>query len=137
MSSASACEHLIRMSKHELELFQSQFAKLRRTSRFSSSTPWDRGTQCMPCVTCGYARIRRGDAALFCLHCGFVGCWNPFSSGEKHRAKHAQLHLMLVGTHWLAADVDRLELYCYLCGDFVSDSRIEERSIAFPGLPVH
>ena len=43
MSSASACEHLIRMSKHELELFQSQFAKLRRTSRFSSSTPWDRG----------------------------------------------------------------------------------------------
>ena len=68
---------------------------------------------------------------MACLHCNFVGCWTPRPKPKKPSRKrrsqwsptdgrHIQLHL-LCGGHWLAAHLDRLEVFCGRCGDFVYD----------------
>jgi len=60
---------------------------------------------------------------MVCLHCGFVGCWNPLAF--KTSGRHAQWHLACK-SHWLAAHASRLELYCGYCGDFI-DNFIEKK----------
>ena len=114
------CRHLLDITYNELALFQSRLAGLRRTWSEVATT------FTIPCEICGDARLRRGDDALICLHCGYVGCWSPFPSKDElsSSGKHGQLHLTTVGTHWLAVDIVHFELYCSRCGDFVSDDRL-------------
>ena len=133
MAPRQRCRHLLDVAHHELSLFQSRFAGLRRASHLPASTP-------APCEMCGDARLRRGDDTLVCLHCGYVGCWSPFPANEPSSGKHGQLHLTAVGTHWLGVHVVRFELYCGHCGDFVRDDRFlkfcESASKLSPGFRV-
>lgn len=131
----SPCSHLLGVGCYELSQLLSHFNALRDTSpRFCLSSP-------APCMTCGYARLTRGHDVLVCLHCGHVGCWNPFiaQDGLRGSGRHGQLHFTMDASHWLAAHVGRFELYCGRCGDFVSDdcfqSRLDSPSIRLARCP--
>lgn len=128
------CRHLLDITNRELLLLRARFAALWHKSdvcrrRWCESNALG-DIRMAPCSTCGDARLRRGDDALVCLHCGFVGCWSPFLTHNQCESessgKHGQLHLATGGTHWLAVHVDRLELYCSHCGDFVGDARFQK-----------
>lgn len=130
------CRHLNNVTKGELALFQSRFNALHASDVCNKRWPceanasWDKNR----CRTCSDAHLECGDDMLVCLHCGYVGCWNPISTRERmgldRSGKHGQLHLTTVGTHWLAAHADRLDLYCSHCGDFFSDARFQRACVS-------
>ena len=132
------CRHLRNVAKHELSQFRSRFNALRRVLPTHMPCEIRQGGTSLskiPCMTCGYTRLKRGDDALVCLHCGHVGCWNPFLVNEVGlgAGKHGSLHFAVDPTHWLAVHVDRFQLYCGRCGDFI-DSDCFQNSCTSPGL---
>lgn len=54
----------------------------------------------------------KGDRLHACLDCVFIGCWR----GESHARNHYKnTH------HTFATDVQRLEIFCFRCGDYIYD----------------
>lgn len=131
--SGGGCVHMRSLDPYEASLIAGRFAALRRAAKLGDPDlrleRWGdmllNGRRAGPCATCGMSRLARGDDLMACLHCAYTGCWSP-GRREGLEGRHIQCHLVREGGHWLAAHVDRLEVYCARCGDFVSGDCLAE-----------
>lgn len=142
--SPRGCVHMLGLNPYEASLVSARFAALRRAAKVGRADlrveRWASNDGCGlragPCTTCGLSRLARGDDLMACLHCSYVGCWSPLagrrdlsrssSQADAFEGRHIKWHLVREGGHWLAAHVDRLEVYCSRCGDFVADPQKSE-----------
>ncbi|KAJ8607408.1 hypothetical protein CTAYLR_009947 [Chrysophaeum taylorii] len=117
------CVHIQSVSGYEVSLLEARFAALRGdASRWASEAEAAR-RRAGPCATCGLDRLARGDDLMACLHCNYVGCWSPFRRRRGVEGRHIQWHLVRCG-HAFAVHLERFEVYCQRCGDFVYDRAV-------------
>jgi ubiquitin carboxyl-terminal hydrolase 22/27/51 len=114
MSQKIGCRHLEKYKEHHPDTYLTNFKTIVELSIrwYKIGIPKESRTSTVlkhqKCLDCNF----KGDRLHACLDCVFIGCWR----GENHARRHYKNT-----RHTFATDVQRLEIFCFGCGDYIYD----------------